>query len=69
MANSIKGTVKWFSNPKGYGFIVDEKEQEYLAHHTEIKMDGYRKLRADQAVTFTPVTTEKGLAAKEICPE
>ncbi len=68
MANSVKGTVKWFSNVKGFGFIVDAEGRDYLAHHSEIQMEGYRKLRADQEVTFEAVETEKGLAAKAIQP-
>lgn len=69
MANVIEGTVKWFSNVKGYGFIVDDSGNDYLAHHSEIDMDGYRKLTADQKVSFTPKTTERGLAATVIKPQ
>lgn len=47
-----KGTVKWFSARRGYGFIEDEEGIDYFAHFSEIQADGFRKLRAGQQVTF-----------------
>ena len=42
--NMAQGTVKWFSNDKGYGFISQEGGDDLFVHHSEIKMQGYRTL-------------------------
>lgn len=47
-----EGTVKWFSNEKGYGFISQEGGDDLFVHHSEIKMSGYRTLNEGEAVTF-----------------
>lgn len=61
------GKVKWFSNAKGYGFIVDENGgEDVYVHFTDIKMTGFRSLDTDQNVDFNIVRTEKGLAAKDV---
>ncbi len=61
------GKVKWFSNAKGYGFIVDEDGgEDVYVHFTDIKMTGFKSLDADQTVDFNIVRTEKGLAAKDV---
>ena len=46
------GTVKWFSARRGYGFITDEKGNDFFAHFSEIQTEGFRKLKTGQAVTF-----------------
>jgi len=46
----IKGTVKWFSNQKGYGFITPESGQDVFVHHSDIQGDGYKTLEEGQAV-------------------
>ena len=61
------GKVKWFNNGKGYGFInEDGKTDDLFAHYSAIKMDGYKTLKAGQAVTFEIVQGPKGLQATEI---
>lgn len=61
------GTVKWFNNAKGFGFILPEGEGEDLfAHYSSIEMDGYRTLKAGQPVSFEVEQGEKGLHAKHI---
>ena len=50
--NMAQGTVKWFSNEKGYGFISQEGDDDLLVHHSEIKMQGYRTLNEGEQVTF-----------------
>ena len=61
------GKVKWFNNAKGYGFInEDGKTEDLFAHYSAIKMDGYRTLKAGQAVTFNIIQGPKGLHAVEI---
>ncbi|WP_185230508.1 cold shock domain-containing protein CspD [Teredinibacter franksiae] len=61
------GTVKWFNNAKGFGFILPEDGGEDLfAHYSSIEMEGYRTLKAGQPVTFEIEQGEKGLHAKHI---
>ncbi|VAW87821.1 Cold shock protein of CSP family [hydrothermal vent metagenome] len=63
------GTVKWFSNSKGYGFISpDEREADIFAHFSAITMDGYRTLRRGQKVSFDITDGPKGLLALNIRP-
>lgn len=63
----LSGKVKWFNNAKGYGFIVaDNSDEDLFAHYSAIQMDGYRTLKAGQAVNFTIVQGPKGLHAVEI---
>ena len=55
------GTVKWFSNKRGYGFIVpDDSGEDLFVHHSEIKMDGYVTLNEGQKVEFEIGQGEKG---------
>lgn len=62
-----KGTVKWFNNAKGYGFILpDEGDEDLFAHYSAIAMDGYRTLKAGQPVTFDVAPGPKGLHASNI---
>ncbi|OPA84074.1 cold shock domain protein CspD [Pseudomonas fluorescens] len=62
------GKVKWFNNAKGYGFInEDGKESEDLfAHYSAIKLEGYKTLKAGQAVSFEITQGPKGLHAVNI---
>ena len=62
------GTVKWFNNAKGYGFILPESgENEVFAHYSAIEMDGYKTLKAGQPVCFEAEAGPKGLHATMIC--
>lgn len=62
------GTVKWFNNAKGYGFILaDEGSEDLFAHYSAIKMDGYKTLKAGQQVSFEVTKGDKGLHAVNIC--
>ncbi len=72
MNDRIIGTVKWFSNERGYGFVVSDDEAdetEYFVHFSYIEMDGYKTLRAGQKVSFALVDTDRGIQAQEITPE
>jgi len=62
------GTVKWFSNVKGYGFCnTDENEEEDIfVHFSAIEMEGYRKLSSGQKIEFEINEGPKGLQAKNI---
>jgi len=59
------GTVKWFNDAKGYGFI-QAKGRDYFVHFTDIRADGHRTLTEQQAVEFTPEQTEKGRKAVDV---
>ena len=63
MAN---GTVKWFSNQKGYGFITPESGADVFVHHSEIQGDGYKSLNEGQAVEFEIEQGPKGGHAKNV---
>ncbi|WP_346836400.1 cold shock domain-containing protein CspD [Microbulbifer sp. SAOS-129_SWC] len=61
------GTVKWFNNAKGYGFILaDEGGEDLFAHYSAIQMEGYRTLKAGQQVTFDIIKGDKGYHAANI---
>ncbi len=64
-----KGTVKWFNNAKGYGFILPEDgANDIFAHFSAIVMEGYKTLKAGQEVSFDIIQGEKGLHATNITP-
>ena len=61
------GTVKWFNNAKGYGFIrPDDGGDDIFAHYSTIEMEGYKSLKAGQEVTFDTFEGPKGLHAQDI---
>ncbi len=61
------GTVKWFNNAKGFGFILPEGGGDDLfAHYSSIEMEGYKTLKAGQSVSFEVSDTDKGGHAKHI---
>lgn len=61
------GTVKWFNNAKGFGFILPQDGGEDLfAHYSAIEMEGYKTLKAGQSVVFEVIQGPKGLHATEI---
>jgi len=61
------GQVKWFNNAKGFGFILPEDESEdYFVHYSSIVMDGYKTLKAGQAVSFEMIDGPKGIHAVNV---
>ena len=63
------GTVKWFNNAKGYGFILSsDGVNDIFAHYSAITMDGYKTLKAGQEVSYELIEGEKGLHATNISP-
>jgi CspA family cold shock protein len=67
MAERQTGTVKWFSNEKGYGFIVPEEGGEDLfVHYSEIDTEGFKSLDEDDRVEFTVGHTDKGPNAQDV---
>jgi CspA family cold shock protein len=63
-----EGTVKWFSNEKGYGFIEREDGDDVFVHHSAIQSEGYRSLTEGQKVQFEVVQGDKGLQASNVMP-
>lgn len=61
-----KGTVKWFNNQKGYGFISDEEGRDVFVHFSGINSDGFKSLEEGQAVEFEIVDGEKGPQATNV---
>ncbi|MDD5424135.1 MAG: cold-shock protein [Candidatus Omnitrophica bacterium] len=67
MAEELTGTVKWFSNQKGYGFITpDNGGKDVFVHHTAITGEGYKTLSEGQKVTFQIAQTDKGDQASNV---
>ncbi|GAB3481381.1 cold shock domain-containing protein [Marinomonas epiphytica] len=65
-----RGSVKWFNNAKGYGFIVSEDFNEDLfIHYSAINVEGYKTLKAGQTVSFNVEPGNRGLHAIDITPE
>ena len=64
--NMSKGTVKWFNNQKGYGFISDEAGNDVFVHYTGLNMEGYKTLEEGQAVEFEVVDGAKGPQATHV---
>ena len=61
-----QGTVKWFSNEKGYGFIEREGGDDVFVHFSAIEMDGYKSLTEGQRVEFEVVQGPKGAQAANV---
>ena len=61
-----KGTVKWFNNQKGYGFISDESGKDVFLYYTGLNMDGFKTLDEGQAVEFEVTEGEKGPQAVNV---
>ena len=67
MSKSI-GTVKWFDNAKGYGFILNETGEDVFTHYRAIIGAGYKTLNEGQQVEFIQVRSDKGWSAAEVVP-
>jgi cold shock protein len=63
-----QGTVKWFSNEKGYGFISTENGDDVFVHFSAIDVDGYKSLEEGQAVEFEVTQGPKGKQASNVRP-
>jgi cold shock protein len=61
-----QGTVKWFNDSKGYGFISQEGGEDVFVHHTAIQMDGFRSLTEGDKVEFEVAQGPKGLQAQNV---
>jgi cold shock protein len=61
-----QGTVKWFSNEKGYGFIRRESGEDVFVHHSAIQAGGFKSLNQGDVVEFSVAKGPKGLQAQEV---
>lgn len=70
MTERVKGTVKWFNNRKGFGFIKREtdndRDDDVFVHYRSIRCEGFKTLREGQTVEFSLVTGPKGLQAEDV---
>ena len=63
----VIGTVKWFNDSKGFGFLTrDDGEKDVFVHYSAIQGDGFRSLTEGQRVEFDVVDTQKGPAAENV---
>ena len=64
-----QGTVKWFNDTKGFGFVTpDDGSPDVFAHYTDIQAEGFKTLTEGQKVEFEVVSSEKGPRASNIRP-
>lgn len=68
MSEVTTGTVKWFNDAKGFGFIERESGPDVFAHFSAIKAEGFKTLAEGQKVQFTVTQGDKGLQAENIEP-
>jgi CspA family cold shock protein len=61
-----EGTVKWFNDSKGFGFIEQDGGNDVFVHHTAIKADGFKSLQEGARVSFEIVDGPKGPAAEDV---
>jgi CspA family cold shock protein len=65
----VQGTVKWFNDDKGFGFIEREGGPDVFVHHTAIQMEGFKSLKEGQKVTMEVSQGQKGPQADNVVPE
>ena len=66
MSTTVTGTVKWFNETKGFGFIAADEGKDIFAHFTDIQTQGFKVLLEGQRVEFTVVQGKKGPQASNI---
>ena len=66
MSNKVNGTVKWFNESKGYGFISQDGGPDVFAHFSSIQGDGFKTLKEGQKVEFIVTQGQKGPQAEQI---
>lgn len=62
----VRGTVKWFNNEKGYGFIEFTDKDDIFVHYSAINQNGYKSLNEGDCVEFTLIETSKGYQALDV---
>ena len=68
MSNRETGTVKWFNDAKGFGFISRENGDDVFVHFRAIQTQGFKSLQEGQKVSFVVVQGQKGLQADQVQP-
>jgi CspA family cold shock protein len=68
MSDKVTGTVKWFNDDKGFGFIEREEGPDVFVHHTAIQIDGFKSLKEGQKVTMVVTQGQKGPQAEQVEP-
>ncbi len=68
MSEKVSGTVKWFNESKGYGFISQESGPDVFAHFSAIQGEGFKTLKEGQQVEFIVGEGQKGPQAEQITP-
>jgi CspA family cold shock protein len=66
MADRLRGTVKWFNEVKGFGFIEQDGGKDVFVHYSAISSTGYRSLKEGQRVEFVITQGQKGPAAQDV---
>ena len=69
MSDRVCGTVKWFNDSKGFGFIEQEGGGDVFVHHSAIQADGFKSLKEGQAVTMEVTQGQKGAQAENVVAE
>ena len=67
--STVTGTVKWFKETKGYGFIAQEDGPDVFVHFSAIQGDGFKTLTDGQKVEFTVTDGQKGPQAENVVPQ
>jgi CspA family cold shock protein len=68
MSETVTGTVKWFNDAKGYGFISQEGGKDVFVHYSAIQSEGHKTLQEGQAVTMKVTDGAKGPQAEDVSP-
>ena len=68
MSETVSGTVKWFNDAKGYGFISQEGGKDVFVHYSAIQSEGHKTLQEGQAVTMKVTDGAKGPQAEDVSP-
>ncbi len=66
MSDRVQGTVKWFNNTKGFGFIEREGGDDVFVHYSSVENEGYKTLKEGQKVEFSIGDSEKGPQAQSV---
>jgi CspA family cold shock protein len=68
MSETVSGTVKWFNDAKGFGFISQEGGKDVFVHYSAIQSEGHKTLQEGQAVTMKVTDGAKGPQAEDVTP-
>lgn len=66
MSDTLKGTVKWFNDKKGFGFIQQPNGEDLFVHFSAVKQEGFKSLKEGQTVSFTVKRGDKGPQADNV---